>query len=302
MPHELALRETLAAVELDHGEELILRTRSGDTRRLALLGTDASIHSSNLAETGPGPAARVVLRMTAHLEIDGSPVTLVRWVGSQESFYRPWKLFGLRVWFDACQALFQHLAENHGPCRPRKQARFAFQELDRGICPILLHPWCPLPPRGLRIEDCYQGSDCWLGPYFGVDAHGGLDINHPAGTLLWTPIPIDDHGYFESLATGANNNRWRSIHRWPDGSTWILQSHHLVRLLVPEHQPIPAGTLYAESAGVYVGSHEHTHFTFAVVEPGADLDQAIRLDPWILFQQMYADRRRTRAAGRVGRP
>lgn len=117
----------------------------------------------------------------------------------------------------------------------RKAARFAVEDASARICPVLLHPWCPLPEGGLRIEDCYEGSDCWMGPYFGADAHGGLDINHPAGTHL------------------------------------------------------------ADGAGVWNGSHEHSHFAFKVIEPGEDDADAIPLDPWILFRQMYQDRRITQA-------
>jgi hypothetical protein len=79
------------------------------------------------------------------------------------------------------------------------------------------------------------------------------------------------------------------VHRWPDGAEWVLQSHHIISLLVPEHEPIPAGTHYAEAAGVWVGCHEHSHFVFRVRDYGDD----IYLDPWILFWQMYQDRAHT---------
>lgn len=283
-------RPTLTAFELDPGDELHFTLTCGQVRRIRLIETRASVYESNLATLpAPGPLARVVLRMFCRIEVDGVSVSMNRWVGSQQSFYEPWELFGMRLWFDSCTDLFDHLKENHGACRPRKRARFAVQDATLRIAPVLLHPWCPLPPGGLRIEDCYQGADCWLGPYFGVDAHGGLDINHPAGTPIWTPIAFDDHAMFDSLAGGADNNRWRGVKRWPDGSTWVLQVHHLVRLLVPEHTPLDAGVHLADGAGVHVGSHEHSHFVFAVIEPGGSLDERILLDPWILFWQMYRD-------------
>ena len=129
-----------------------------------------------------------------------------------------------------------------------------------------------------------------MGPYYGVDAHGGLDINHSAGTPIWTPLAVDEQELFNSVAAGDNNNRWRGIKRWPDGAVWILQVHHILRMRVPEHVPVEAGAHLADGAGVWVGSHEHSHFAFAVVEPGEELAACIRLDPWILFRQMYLDR------------
>ena len=132
-----------------------------------------------------------------------------------------------------------------------------------------------------------------MGAYFGASAHGGLDINHPAGTPIWSPIDIHDHELFNRLVDGANNNRWRGMHHWPDGSTWKLTLCHLIRMLVPDHQPFPAGTHYADGAGVHIGSYEHSHFGFAVREPGDPESEDIRLDPWILFWQMYEDRKLT---------
>lgn len=291
MTIEKTARPTLTAVEMDIGDECRFTLTDGSTRSIRLRHASAGIYSSNLASLpAPGPHAKVVLQMTADVEIDGHRLTLKRWVGSQESFYEPWELFGVRLWLDATDTLFQHLTEKHGACRPRKAARFAIQDARLRICPPLLHAWCPLPRGGLKIEDCYQGSDCWLGPYFGVDAHGGLDINHPAGTPIWAPFCLDDHALFNSLAAGDNNNRWRAGKSWPDGSRWIIQVHHLIRLLVPEHTPVDAGTVVAESAGVWVGSHPHSHFVFGVVEPGQTDEDKILLDPWILFWQMYRDR------------
>ncbi len=293
---EKTARSTLTAIELDVNDELLFTLASGQTRRIVVKHTRAGVISSNLASLPkPDPLAKVVLEMVLVVEIDGHSVTMVRRVGDQQSFYEPWLLMGMRIWFDACQPLFDHLTENHGACKPRKAVRLAVQDAALGVCPVLLHPWCPLPAGGLRIEDCYQGSDCWLGPYFGIDAHGGLDINHPAGTPLYTPIAFDDQGYFQSLSTGANNNRWRGIKRWSDGSTWVLQAHHLIRLLVPEHTPLEAGLHMADTAGVYVGTHEHTHFVFGVIEPGGAEEDKVLLDPWILFWQMYRDRHATEA-------
>ena len=56
-------------------------------------------------------------------------------------------------------------------------------------------------------------------------------------------------------------------------------------LTAPEHRPLRRGQQYAEGAGVWVGAAEHSHFGFAIYDGG----ELIRLDPWILFWQMYRD-------------
>ncbi len=290
--HERRIRSTLQALELDHGDSVELVLADGRTTRIELVSTKACIHSSTLERTTPlqgHPGAHSVLRMHANLRIDGDHVEVVRWIGNQRSFAEPYVIGDLWLWFDVCADLFRFLNDNHGGCAPRHDAVFAVHDARCRICPTLLHPWCPLPADGLRIErDCYDGQDCWLGPYFGADAHGGLDINHPAGTTLWTPLAIDRHAWFAHRDRGDNNNRWRGFHDWEDGSTWQLQSHHLIRLLRPLDAPIPAGFPYAISAGVLTGSHEHSHFKWAIIEPGSD--QPVWLDPWLLFRQMYRDR------------
>jgi hypothetical protein len=205
MLRSLATRDTLLPFELDEGDTLELTLRDGSMRRLERLSAHASIYETNLARTQPlqGRFGGVtVARMEAKIRLEGYPITLVRWVGNQQSFYEPWKLFGLHLWFDAARALFDHFNENHGPCAPRRAARFAVQEENRRIGPGLLHPWCPLPAGGLRIEDCYQGADCWLGPYCGADAPAGLDLNHPAGTSIWRRSPSSDTS-FPTPSTGA---------------------------------------------------------------------------------------------------
>ena len=105
-----------------------------------------------------------------------------------------------------------------------------------------------------------------MGAYDGASAHGGLDINHPKGTPLYAPINVDDQFLYNSTEMGHNNNRWRGIRRWANGAQWVLQSCHMTRLTVPEHQPLEGGQQYAEGAGVWVGVAEHSHFTFAVFD------------------------------------
>lgn len=287
-------KDTLTGVELDVGDRLRFTMRDGSVRSITVRAAFATVETRGPGWSGAADGV-VRYRMACELDIDGHAVQLVRTVPSAQNFAAPYELFGLRLWLDTAGDLSQFLSDTHGgsdpraTCFPRHDLRIAIWDARERICPVLLHPWCPLPPDGLRIDDCYRGEDTWMGPFCGKEAHNGLDINHPAGTPLWAPISFDHHEMFGSIERGDNNNRWRGTHRWENGSTWILQSHHLIRLLVPTDQPIAAGTAYAESGGMYIDAIEHSHFVFRVL----DNDTEVQLDPWLLFWQMYEDRKLT---------
>ena len=278
----LHARPTITPVELDLGETAVFETATGLRRRLTLRDTTARVTHTTLATPRVEQRGAVTnFEFTATIDVDGREHTLWREVATQRSFYEPWVIDGLVLYLDAVDRIFDFLTETHGPCRPRKAARLVVHEQGQAICPDLLHPWCPLPPCGLNIHDCYNGEDCWLGAYFGASAHGGLDINHPAGTPIFAPFPIDTHEMFNSTGAGHNNNRCRGRHTWPDGSTWVVQVHHVIRLVGDVwDRPIPTGRQMARGAGVLVGSHEHSHFAFAVIEPGRGFDDRVLLDPW----------------------
>lgn len=296
MIHARQARETLTAVEMLHGDTLKFGLRDGSEIPIELLDTGAEIIETNLplplVEDRKG---RTTYRFWADLRVDGHALRYEREVGTDKSFYEPLTVSGVSIWLDAVDGIFDFMLETHGPCRLNPtckskppyyfQARLAVQDAALRICPEPVHPWCPLPEGGLRIKMCYTGEDCWMGAYFGASAHGGLDINHAKGTLLYAPIDLDDQFLVNAVANGWNNNRWHGIRHWPDHSMWVLRSAHMVRQLVPERTPVRAGTAYAEGAGVWVGQAEHSHFAFSVLDHGS----FIRLDPWILFWQMYQD-------------
>jgi hypothetical protein len=290
-------RATFCAVELKHGDTLRFRRLDGAVVSIDVVDSGAAITRTTLATPGvEEPGATTVYRFWADLVVDGQPHRLEREVGTQASFYEPWLIAGLHLWLDAVDAVFTFMHETHGPCRlqadpmpgqsPRRQVRLALQDANARLCPEPLQPWCPLPPDCLRIEDCYRGEDCWLGAYDGASAHGGLDINHPVGTPLHAPIALDTQFLYNSVALGRENNRWRGLRHWPDHSTWILTTCHMVDLTVPEHTPLAAGQHYAHGAGTWIGAHPHSHFSFAVL----DHAELIHLDPWLLFWQTYRDR------------
>lgn len=289
---EKQVKPTLSVVEMDHGDILNVTLLNGNMVTLELLDTRAVVTDTTLKTLGVKEhKGRTNFHFYCDLLVNGSPLQIKREVSSRKSFYEPVVIDGLCLWFDAAEVIFDFLLEKHGPCRPRKAARFAFQDAGLSIAPVKLHPWCPLPPDCLRIEDCYNGEDCWLGAFGGVDAHGGLDINHPAGTPLYAPFDLDDQYLYQRVENGDYNNRWRGFHRWPDGSQWVIHSSHMLKMNVADHEPVKAGVQYAEGAGVAVhapGSHEHSHFAFGIV----DGEEITWLDPWILFRQMYLDNKK----------
>ncbi|MCG3179082.1 MAG: hypothetical protein BIFFINMI_01413 [Phycisphaerae bacterium] len=283
-------RPTLTPVEMDRGDVLRFELLDGTIRTVELLEADARILFTTL-DAGVLPlkevrGGRTFYEFSCRIRVDGAEHVLRREVPTQRTFDEPWVIAGMTIFFDGAADIFTFLREAHGECRPKKHARFAIQDATARICPPPLHAWCPLPKRGMDIFRAFLGEDCWMGPYFGASAHGGLDINHPAGTPIRAPLDFDDQYFFNTVAGGANNNRHRGHHRWPDGSEWQLQCHHMTRLTVAEHSPVAAGEQYADGAGVLSGYHDHSHFVFRVVESDGD---AIMLDPWILFRQMYLD-------------
>lgn len=153
----------------------------------------------------------------------GDTIVFTRRDGTAQSFYAPLEQAGVRIWLDAVDAVFAFMRETHAPCRlqancshalpPWRQVRLAMQDAALRICPESLAAWCPLPEGGLRMDLCYRGEDCWMGAYDGASAHGGLDVNHPAGTPLYAPIALDDQFLYNSTAAGWNNNRWRGLRR-----------------------------------------------------------------------------------------
>lgn len=309
--YELEAGESLTPVELNHGDALRFKLRDGRVRTIILRDSRAEILER------PKKLPGLVYAFSADLLIDGHPLTLQRYVCTQESFYEPWVVNGLRIWFDMALDTFRKIPERypgtgHRRARPHKDARFAIHDASLPLCPQEMRPWYPNERLRLSIGDCYNGEDCWMGPYLGQACHRGLDLNHRKGDPLWAPIDFDDQWLFHSVARGQDNNRWRGIRRWPNGDVWALQTHHLIQLRVPEHTPLKAGTHYADAAGVRVGSHHHSHFEFMIARPpdgrvpdfdsGETLKTMIyeeiadprprqpvlfHLDPWILFWQIF---------------
>jgi len=281
--------DTLTAVEMHVGDTLRFTLANGEVRTMTLEDTAVRILLTNLKQRKKGfHGGHTVYAFTCRVNVDGQSMDMLRYVPTQQSFYEPYVINGMRIWFDGVGQIGDLLNENHGECIPRRDARFAVQDATLPICPQELRPWYPNPQNFIDVRESYNGNDVWMGPYQGGDAHGGLDINMPIGEKIWAPIDFDEQFYFNSLARGDNNNRHRGIRRWANGQVWTLQCHHLVRLLVPEHAPVAQGTHYAVAAGTLTGSHPHSHFVFKVGEG----DDQVLLDAWILFWQTFENNKR----------
>jgi hypothetical protein len=285
----LRSKNTISCVELNEGDEIKYELTSGRIVHLKLLKSKTEIVFStiNLPGKGTGNDASV-FKMECLFNIDGQELKMVRYVPVQESFYEPYNVNGLRIWFDALKSLSQFYNENHGDCLPKKQVRIALHDANIPICPEELVNWCNIPDNYPNVNLSYRGEDTWLGTYFGTDLHGGLDINMPSNSPLWAPLSFDFNYNFNTIKSGHNNNRWRAFKNWENGDTWIIQTHHHNELLVPEFQNIKKGTKYAYTAGTLSGSHTHTHFVFKVKQPGFE---EFFMDPWILFWQILENKK-----------
>jgi hypothetical protein len=299
MIHARAHQPSLTPCGLNHGDTLHYRRADGGLVAIELLATAARVLEREYARYGYGATAGdcSAYGFSARLRINGEEVVVQREVGTPASFYEPLAIAGIHLWLDAVRAIFTDfggfMAEKdwrHGwLCAPAHNARLAVQDAAASICPEPLALWCDLPRPALDIRDCYNGEDCWMGPYAGAQTHCGLDLNMPIGSRLYAPLSFDDQYYFHTVAAGFGNNRWRGVRRWADGSEWWLQAHHLIAPLVPERQPLARGTPYATTAGTAIGAHPHTHFMFRVLDRGGDY----LLDPWLLFWQTFRDLRAT---------
>ena len=299
------IKPTITPFELNKDDALVLTLPSGEKWEMRLLGATAEVLERRAGlhvDRGHEGGDVVSYGCDARVAINGREVVMHREVASDKTFYKPWEVDGVRIWFDAADCAFLHkggfMAEKDWRggvvCCPSKQTRWAVQEAGLDICPEPLNDWYPNPSGKLDISQCYIGNDCWMGPYNGGAAHGGLDINMPSGTVLTAPIDFDEQFLYNSLAAGNNNNRWMGVRKWPDSSIWVLRACHLVDMLVPQYAPLTRGTPYATTAGTAVGLREHTHFVWRVYEQGS----SCFLDPWILMHEIWAQRARVTGARR----
>ena len=286
----IAPKNTLSVVEVNSGDKVNYTLQNGRVVTIELLKTKVDIILTSLDTLKKSKRHNgTIYSMTAHVKIDGQEMKMVRYVPVQESFYEPYTVNGLVIWFDALASLSDYFNENHGPCLPGKEARFAIHDATMPICPEEIGNWVDVPAERINVRDSYSGEDTWLGTYFGADLHGGLDFSMPSNTTLYAPISLDEQFYFNSLSAGHNNNRWRGIRNWENGDIWHIQTHHLVQSLVPEYQPLKKGQPYAYTGAIRSGYTSHTHFVLKVKQN--DFDWYF-MDPWVIFYQIFENNKR----------
>lgn len=284
---ELSAKDTLTVVEMNRGDVLNFKLQNGKIRTLKLLQTDAyEVERVPWVFHHKTPGG-LVYGFDCKVEIDGHQMTMTRYVGSQESFYEPYVINGMRIWFDGVQDIFNILNEDHGECKPHKKARFILQDMTLDICPERLKPWHRNDKNFIDMKDSYNGDDCWMGPYMGLNAHAGLDINVQKGDPVYAPMDFDDQWLVDSVGDANNNrcNRWAGVRKWENGDTWRLRVSHLLNYLVDEHTPIKAGKKYADGAGVWTWDFDHHHFGFKIRPK--DAENYFTIDPWIIFWQIF---------------
>ena len=295
-------KATMTPFELNHGVCLHYEKVTGDSVSIEWLDTEAYVLEREYAKRGYGGASGdiSVYGFSCVLKIDGEQHEIKREVGSAGSCDEPFEIDGVHIWLDAVKCIFDTSFDHRGSpggfmiekdfmtayvCMPRQDARFVMQDVSVSICPETMAHWVDLPRGRPVIEECYNGEDCWMGPYGGKFAHCGLDINMPAGSKLYAPIDFDLQYYTNHVKSGFRNNRIMGERRWSDNSIWRLSSAHIVDALVDEYIPVKRGDEIATTAGTAVGAHEHTHFNLHITEQGG----SYFLDPWIIFWQILQD-------------
>lgn len=308
MKRILAAKETATPVEMSYGDIVAYARHDGEELTLELVSTAARILYTNRDRIPPDESgndrgcmyrARLLYEITADVRVNGFPMVLRKYVGSQESFYEPYAINGTRIWFDAVSDIFEEdggflntvrAANGCGNLivdgRPNKKARFVFHDMTRRICPGELKPWFRdgdnrdgnfvYRERFIDVGRTFNGDDCYLGAYLGGECHGALDVDMAMDSLMYAPFDLDGLAGRKGTKT------------WPDGSQWIIDTGHVMEALVPEHVPLKAGTPYARGARRGCWWHPHSHFGLQIVEDGTRYD----VDPWMVFWQLFEDSKR----------
>jgi PKD repeat protein len=327
----LTSRETITPVELSHRESVRYTRNDGEVLTIELVSTSAGILFTNRDKiTDDEPIARrpgfqdnflrarLLYEITADIMINGIPMTMRKYVGSQESLYEPYVINGVRIWLDAVSDLFMEdggflntarigdgrgnliVHDNQvegfmfseddvtGDGRPNKKARLVFHDMTSRICPGELQAWFKdgderddnfiYKENFIDIGRTFSGDDVYLGAYLGGESHGALDVNMAMNSTMYAPFDLDTQ---EGI-------RAKGIKTWPDGSVWAVNTGHIIEKYVPDNTPVKAGTPYGKGARRGCWKHPHAHFGFEILQSGIRYD----IDPWIIFWQHFEDNKK----------
>ncbi|MGF1586326.1 MAG: PKD domain-containing protein [Bacteroidales bacterium] len=323
----IAAKETITPIEVSHGEVIRYTSNDGSVLTIELVNTSANILFTNRnhiqpdeRECGRGMMcrARLLYEITAEVKVNGFPMTMRKYVGSQESLYEPYVINGVRIWFDAVSDLFEQdggflnttrSADGRGNLilnsdqdsgflfgdgdwdvggTPNKKARFVLHDMSSRICPGEIHAWFKdgdqrddnfiYKDNFIDIGRTYNGDDVYLGAYLGGESHGALDVVMAMNSTMYAPFDLDTQ---EGI-------RAKGTKRWPDGSVWAINTGHVIEKYVPDNTPVKGGTPYGRGARRATGAHPHAHFGFEILESGIRYD----IDPWIIFWQHFEDNKK----------
>lgn len=103
----------LKAVEMDWGDTLVYELKSGQMRTFVLQKTAAEpAYIYDLPENQWRSGC--IYRMQATLLCEGQPLTLHRIVSAQQSYYEPYHINGVTIFFDAVNDIEDFIKDNHG--------------------------------------------------------------------------------------------------------------------------------------------------------------------------------------------
>jgi PKD repeat protein len=294
-------KETMSPIELNHGETLKYTRKDGSVLTIELLSTSANILYTNKgkipadesgSDLGDMYRARTMYEFTCEVLVNGLPLEMRRYVGSQECYYEPYVINGVRIWFDGVSDIFVEdggfLTHNHAPCMPKKKARFVLQDMTQRICPGEIHAWFKdgedkdenfiYKNNFIDIGRAFNGDDSFMGAYLGGQAHGGLDVCMAQNSLMYAPFDLDTQ-----KGIRANGSK-----TWPDGSEWRINTGHVIEKYIPDNTPVNGGEVYGLGARKDCSDHPHAHFAFEIYEEGI----LYNIDTWIIFWQHFEDNKK----------
>ena len=105
-------KPTLTPFGLDHGNTLRFQLRDRRLWEMTLFETSAEVTGRNYAAHGYRDSGHESGDISSYafdcrLLINGKEHHLRREVGTQASFYEPWEIDGVRLWFDAAACVFK---------------------------------------------------------------------------------------------------------------------------------------------------------------------------------------------------
>ena len=315
---EMKARPSMTPVELNKGDVCRFTLVNGETRTVEYLGTESSILEIPATEG-------LIATLTMHLRVDGVEIPFRRYFATQESFYEPAVVDGLRIFPDSTLEYLQKTVPMRYPAtgamrhHPWKDCRIVVQDATLPLCPEKLHPWFMdkrIDDLLIPIADTYHGGDCWLGPFAYGEAHGGMDVCMTRGDLLYAPFAMDRQWMPLYAKKGnGNNSRWRGVRRFADGTLWTVNTSHVIDALVAEGTSVTNGQPYCTAAGTATGEYDHTHFELHLCRdlnptcPDSVWDEGwgkspdvkndcpkgqpefYNVDPWMLFWQTFVQLR-----------